>query len=332
MKKNLTFVSTSNMSKQDWLDYRMTGIGASEIASVMGLSPYLSAHELLYQKIGIFPNNSIDNAATHWGKVLESVVAEQWQYWGGNLESLIQNYNSGNVVRKCQRVNSYVRNPEMPHLFVSLDRLILPKYNNGVEGALEIKTISGYAADKWESGIPIYYLAQLQTQLLVTGMRYGELAMLKDGRNLEVLKFEYMEDVCTTILNASADFWNNRVLPARAVLESMELATEDEKILAVQAFEPEPDGSDAYKAFLAKKFSNPNADDKVDGQQEHYALALEIQRMKAEVKNTTNEISAMENTIKAALGNASTMDFGSAGRITYKADKKGIRSLKINLK
>lgn len=331
MKKSLIHVPTSSMTKRDWLDYRMNGIGASEIASVLGLSPYLSSHQLFYQKIGLFPNESIDNAATHWGKVLESVVAEQWQYWGGNLQSLIENFNQGKVVRRCQRINAYVINPEMPHLFVSLDRLILPKYNNGIEGALEIKTISGFAADQWEAGIPVYYLAQLQTQLLVTGMRYGELAMLKDGRTLEVLTFQYMEDLCSTILETTKDFWENRVLPARAVLADMEKASDDEKILAVQFYEPEPDGSDAYKDFLAKKFSNPNGAT-IDGEPHHYQLAIEINNHKESVSQAQGEITKLENLIKSQMGNAEVMNFGGAGQITWKANKNGIRSFKVKIK
>lgn len=322
------------MSKQEWLDYRLTGIGASEIASVMRLSPYLSAAELFYQKIGIFPNKSIDNVATHWGKVLESVVADQWQYWGGSEQTLIDNVNTDTVVRRCQRVNAYVRNPEFDHLFVSLDRLILPKYNNGKEGALEIKTISGFASNQWDAGIPIYYVVQLQTQLLVTGMEYGELAMLKDGRYLDVIPFEYAPDLCQSIMEMSKEFWYGRVIPAKKIVELLTKtgASEDEIILAVQEYEPEPDATPAYEAFLAKKHKSPDADLSVEGEAVHYQMAVEVQKAKGKIKEIEEGISIRENTIKSAMGNAQTMDFGNAGKITWNTNKKGVRTFKINLK
>lgn len=54
-------------------------------------------------------------------------------------------------------------------------------------GVLEIKTISGYNADKWEGGIPPYYIAQIQLYMLVLGYDYGQFAFLKDGRHMDVL-------------------------------------------------------------------------------------------------------------------------------------------------
>lgn len=322
------------MSKQEWLDYRLTGIGASEVAAATRLSDFLSQADLFYQKIGIFPNKSIDNVATHWGKVLESVVADQWQYWGGSEQTLIDNVNTGTIVRRCQRVNAYVRNPEFDHLFVSLDRLILPKYNNGTEGALEIKTISGFAASKWDDGIPRYYVMQLQVQLLVTGMRYGELAMLKDGRYLEVIPFEYDPEVCRLILDISREFWYGRVVPAKKIVKSLTKrgASEDEIILAVQEYEPEPEYTPAYEDFLSKKYKNPDADLSVEGEAVHYQMAVEIQKAKGKIEEIKEGISIRENTIKSAMGNAQTMDFGNAGKITWNTNKKGVRTFKINLK
>ena len=94
------------------------------------------------------------------------------------------------------------------------------RYEGGVErgnGCLEIKTISGYEADKWEAGIPPSHVVQVQTQLMVTGWKYGELAVLKDGRFFDVFPFDKHAGVCREIANQTKSFWL-RVESARKCL------------------------------------------------------------------------------------------------------------------
>ena len=73
----------------------------------------------------------------------------------------------------------------------------------------EIKTISGYNADKWEGGIPPYYIAQIQLYMLVLGYAYGQFAFLKDGRHMDVFTVEANEDIQATILNEAEIFYNS---------------------------------------------------------------------------------------------------------------------------
>ena len=46
-------VNTSSLSREEWLEYRRRGIGGSDVAAVFGLSPYLTARDLYYDKIGV---------------------------------------------------------------------------------------------------------------------------------------------------------------------------------------------------------------------------------------------------------------------------------------
>ncbi|MCB1614397.1 MAG: YqaJ viral recombinase family protein, partial [Pseudomonadales bacterium] len=48
----LRLVSTKAMSREDWLDVRRRGIGASEAAAACGISPYQSPLELWLIKTG----------------------------------------------------------------------------------------------------------------------------------------------------------------------------------------------------------------------------------------------------------------------------------------
>ncbi len=64
-------------SEAEWLDARRKGITASEIAIVMGLSPYSSPYALYHQKLGILPDGD-DNLAMERGRILEPYIAEKF--------------------------------------------------------------------------------------------------------------------------------------------------------------------------------------------------------------------------------------------------------------
>lgn len=49
------FVNTENLTEDEWLAYRRKGIGGSDVASALGLSPYRTKRELYYDKIGVEP-------------------------------------------------------------------------------------------------------------------------------------------------------------------------------------------------------------------------------------------------------------------------------------
>ena len=45
-------VSTENMDEETWLDYRRKGIGGSDAAAVLGVSPYKTARDVYFEKLG----------------------------------------------------------------------------------------------------------------------------------------------------------------------------------------------------------------------------------------------------------------------------------------
>ena len=44
------FVDTENLSREDWLSYRRKGIGGSDAAAIMGMSPFCTKRDLYYDK------------------------------------------------------------------------------------------------------------------------------------------------------------------------------------------------------------------------------------------------------------------------------------------
>jgi hypothetical protein len=115
------------MSQEDWLRHRKQGIGASEVAVVLGLSPYKASIQLFYEKVGEDLGFSIENLSKFLGKEQEPFLATLWEYWdpqNPGHDQMIANYRADRKIRRCKRVNAYAHNPAYPWLFVSLDREI----------------------------------------------------------------------------------------------------------------------------------------------------------------------------------------------------------------
>lgn len=334
-KNNLLYTSTQGMTKDVWLQFRKRGIGASEVGAVLGLSQYKSNVELYYDKIGEGLRFNVENIAMFCGTELESFVADMWQYWGGTEASMIENFRAGNKIRRMQRVNAYIQNPKYPHLFVSLDRKINKHTDeSGKErgnGALEIKTISGYEADKWEAGIPPSHVVQVQTQLLVTGWQYGELAVLRDGRFFEVYPFERHAGVCKHIVKKTNEFWQ-RVEAARKFMTQKfeaELNFNTRKVREIegelQRLEPDADASDGLATFLKEKFRNAEPLSERQGTDEELLMARQHAIFKAKRKDIEEKIQLSENTLKKQMKTLECLTFGEAGRVYWKNDARGTR-------
>lgn len=49
----LVLVDTSALTEEQWLDYRRLGIGGSDAAAVLGISPFRTARDLYYDKLNM---------------------------------------------------------------------------------------------------------------------------------------------------------------------------------------------------------------------------------------------------------------------------------------
>ena len=58
----IVLVDTENLSRDEWLKWRRRGIGGSDAAAVLGISPFRTARDLYYDKMGIV----VDTDDTNW--------------------------------------------------------------------------------------------------------------------------------------------------------------------------------------------------------------------------------------------------------------------------
>lgn len=191
MQRNtaLRLVSTRDLSHQDWLQARNQGIGSSEAAAAIGLSPYTSPLALWQQKTArVAPPDLSDNEAVFWGNTLEPIVAQVYQERTG---------------RKVRRVNAILQHPQHRFMLANLDRAV------GADGILEIKTAGQRSASQWEETVPEAYQCQVLHQLAVTGKAWADVAVLIAGQEFRIYRIEPDRDRIADLIAREAEFWQH---------------------------------------------------------------------------------------------------------------------------
>lgn len=208
----LRLVSTKDMSRDEWLDVRKRGIGGSDAAAAVGISPYKSPLELWMEKTGRDgdmpkPDPHDEDSPVFWGNILEPIVAELYAKRTGN---------------KVRRVRSILQHPDNDKAFM------LANLDYAVSGSLEVqilecKTAGEWGSKHWRDGVPDYIQCQVQHQLAVTGKQVADVAVLLCGQKLEIFRVERDEEVIERLIELERHFWwhvENDIPPATDGSES----------------------------------------------------------------------------------------------------------------
>ena len=169
-----------------WLEARRKGVTASEIAVLMGLSPYSSPYKLFHQKLGILAADD-DNDTMERGRDLEPVIARKFA--AAHPEIFIE----GNG-RELYAHSSRAWQLATPDRCVwESDRHYA--YHREPVAVAEYKSDGG--SDEWgEPGtdeIPVHYRCQVLWQMDVMGVDRGYVACLRI-RDWKLLTYELRMD------------------------------------------------------------------------------------------------------------------------------------------
>lgn len=176
-------------------------IGSSDIASILGVSPWRTAYEVWESKQpGFVRYEDPDKAKIlRRGVRFEPVILDMLQEETGI-------WITGRNVRHADS--------EHPFLQCEIDAESTDEETSEVSN-IEIKSSSPFAAkDFGESGtdeIPIYYGAQVMFSLMVTGRQKTIVAALIGSDDLRVYEVKRDEELIAHIRKASMDFWFNNV-------------------------------------------------------------------------------------------------------------------------
>ena len=185
-------IPLTDVSHEQWLNLRKTGIGGSDAGAVCGLNPYSSAMKVFQDKISDTVEEA-DNEAMRIGHDLEDYVAKRF------MEA---------TRLKVRKSNFMYRSKEHPYMLADVDRLIV-----GEDAGLECKTASVYSADKWADGnIPLHYVMQCYHYMAVTGKRTWYLAAVILGKEFVYHKLEWDEELIQHLIDVEGKFWNEHVV------------------------------------------------------------------------------------------------------------------------
>lgn len=327
-------IYVNSWSHKEWLQHRINGIGGSEIGIILGLSPYKSTAQLWCEKVGLYPIVKQDNLPMFMGRYMEDTVADLWQYWGGYAESVVENHPKVKL-NKSHRVNAYLHNDKYPYLLGSIDRKITMKNLDKRVGILECKTINGFYASKFESGLPPAYVSQVQQYMLITGYDYAEIAMLIDGREMRVFEIPADKEMQELIAKKAKAFWAI-VEEARPLvdelfdLELIETTQPIDRIKELKAkldeLEPAPDNSKAYEDFMKERYKTPV--DKREGTKEEFTEVINYTALQMRQKSLKGDMQTAKNKLIAIIGNKEMIEF-EHGKITYKPNARGVKALRV---
>ena len=198
----LVLVDTAQLSRPDWLEYRRKGLGGSDAAAVLNISPFRTARDLYYDKLGIVTADDQANwVALEVGNLLEPLVARIFEKKTG-----LKIYQ-----RKCM-----FQHPHHPWMLADLD--YLAELPDGTTAILEIKTTNYNAKDKWwyngEEIVPVYYETQGRHYMAVMNLDRVYYCCLYGNNEDEAIirRIDRDTDYEMELIALEQDFWENNVL------------------------------------------------------------------------------------------------------------------------
>lgn len=275
----------------DWFALRRTGITATDLPKILGLSDYGNAVSVFHDKRGELPREEAGEAAL-WGHLLEDVVAQEW------------------ARRRHVTVEpvGIIANTQHPWRLAALDRLVpwcpdvsdnLPDPQCRRACALEVKTRSAFVAGRWHDDVPDDVLAQVAWQRLVTGLDHIHVACLIGGQRLIEHRYDRDDALEKYVADAARVVWDD-LLSGRVPIAGMD-------------------------AVMAKVLDllNPDRSGAADVERDVASRLVRAHHAAAEAKATAERLKDEARALTLAeLGAAEVLTYDGAPIFTYREQTK----------
>lgn len=300
----------TNEQRAAWLEGRRTGIGGSDVAAILGLSPWRTPLDVYESKIKQTNDQEVSEAA-YWGTTLEDVVAKEFaKRTGVKIQRVNHQFSDGWMIANIDRaiVNPLIaksvrpiENPTPHEKELYGDRPIT------TDVALEAKTSNQFNADQWgpsqepeikegkvttEHVIPMYYETQIQWYCGVLKLRGMFLAVLIGGSDFRMYWIEARPDVFEVLKAKCENFWKEHV---------------EKKV------PPEPINIEDVKKLYAK--SNGQ---EIEATGELAIDYGEFSRLSGEIKNLKKQQEAVKAKIAIAMKDNEILTLAGKKVLTYK--------------
>lgn len=216
-------------------------IGGSDIAAILGISPFKTAMGLWLQKTGRAPVKDVTDAQ-QWGLRLEEPILQEW---ARVAQPLSFDLSKSLIIKDGWKAAS-------PDGLAILDGELV---------IVEAKTVSAWLKDEWESDIPEFYLTQALWYMHVTGAPRADFFVLIGGQETvgpySVYAEDYAEHINTIVERASV--WRTNHLIENQVPTA--LAPDDASNLN-WAYLPDQDTTTTLSDTLVRQYIAAKADEK----------------------------------------------------------------------
>lgn len=269
--------------RTEWLKSRESGIGSSEVATIVGLNPWETPYQLWRRKKGLDLAKQ-ETFAMRAGHYLEDAVAQFFHD------------ETGCEIIKRSAVDWLFVNIEKPYLRVSPDRTYwlngMP-HNAHNKGILECKTTQ-MSIDPED--LPKHWFCQVQYQLGVAELEQASLAWLCSGREFGFKSLTFVPDFFKWLCEEVDRFWVDYIVGDK-----------------------EPDPQNATDILL--KFNKHTDGKVVETSDEVFQAYTDLKGVKEELAALTERKNELEETIKLGFGDAEALSYGGNTIATWRNPK-----------
>lgn len=273
--------------REEWLEYRKSGIGSSEIATIVGLNPWETPYQLWRRKRGLDPAKE-ETFAMKAGHYIEDAVARFWSD------------STGREVIKSSAGDWLIRDNERPFLQVSPDRtywLAGKKHNKDNKGVLECKTTQMQIDSE---DIPKHWFCQVQYQLGTGNYQFGSLAWLCSGREFGYKDITLNRDFYEWLAGEAECFWTDYI---KGGLEPSAMSVKD----------------------VLLKYNRHTDGKIVEVNESVFDSWEELKKVKDEIAALDERKKTLEDTLKECFGDAEAISYEGQTLATWKAPKPSMK-------
>jgi putative phage-type endonuclease len=215
------------LNNQDFTANRQNFLGGSDIAAILGLSPFRTAVDVWLEKTGK-ATNQLDSLALRFGSFAESFIASEYEKATGFItlehQPAIIHPNHQYLQAHIDRVVATKPKADLAQQDLADDGLddIFPPASTtdhsplGASRLLECKTANPFYQHDWgEPGtdaVPLHYLCQCAWYLALTQAEQIDLAVLFGNTDFRIYHIARDAQLESDLLEHAINFWQNHVL------------------------------------------------------------------------------------------------------------------------
>ena len=288
------YADSRQLTHEEWLQNRRSGIGGSDAGAIMGVHPYKGPFSVWADKKG-YESAFEDSEATRQGRDLEEYAARRF---------------AEKTKKSVRHEYGMLRSKEHPFMVANFDRRII-----GQHAGLECKLSKDIYKKRWREGdMPMEYYCQCLHYMVVSGWDVWYLVVVIALTDVMVYKISrgakeeeegvdwYVPDVqddMDALIAAEEAFWRDYVEGGQI---------------------PPPDGLRTTTQALGMVWAQSDGGS-IESTEEDELMLEQLLSLKAQKKAAEAEIRMIENRLKGRMQRAEELR-GAAAMVTWRPQKQ----------